>query len=249
MYEAQILHTEYERDSTVVFGGRVLTESVPGARVLNIEIGAASIEAKSEARILRSGETFRRKRHGKRNIIITVELPLKQEGHAKRARMLRDWAESSEPMAMRLPAYIGEHEIFVLLTSDGGFSLRDWWLPVELTFTAYDPCFISQRWKSADTSSELFISGNEVPSSRLVRQITSKIDNPSWLIDGEKRIALNGSFASGEISIDFDALTVYHDGARIMEQLSPTSRFPIFSPGKHTITGAGGQFMWKERWL
>lgn len=249
MYEPQNLHTEYDRDSTVIFGGRVLTESVPGARVLDIEIGAASIEARTEARILRSGETFRRKRHGRRNIVVTVELPLKQDGHAKRARMLRDWAESQEPMALRLPAYIGETEIFALLTSDGGFSLRDWWLPIELTFTAYDPCFISQRWKSADTSSAFFISGNEAPSAKLSLQVATQIENPSWLIDNEKRIALNGSFGSGEILIDFDTLTVYHDGNRIMDKLAPTSRFPSFAPGNHTITGAGGQIMWKERWL
>lgn len=234
--------------SIVSFDGVGIEEAVKGINVLDVVIGSVGIESDTNARIVRSGSDYRRRRHGTREIVVTAELPLVKDAYAENVRKLRSWAESQEPKALRLKAHKND-QIFATLTGFSEYSLKTWWMPIELVFTAWDPYFENIDENSASLNSPFSIGGSGDPSCRIVHEVSESITNPEWTFDDGKKIKLIGTFDSGEIEIDLDTLMVYHNGSSIMNKLTLTSRFPYITPGALTVKGPdGGVFKWKERW-
>ena len=233
---------------TVSFDGIDIFDAVPNAKILNVTVGAVGIESYTSARIVRAGSDYRNRRHGTREIVILVELPLIKDQYAENIRKLRAWAESMEPKALCIPAYKDE-QIYATLTGCSDFTLREWWQPYELVFTAWNPYFENIEENTASVGSEFSISGSGNPYVRIVHMIDGSLTDPEWVFDDGKRIKLNGIF-TGEIVIDFEKLMVYRNGESIMSQLALTSRFPLILPGINCVIGpAGGLVKWKERWI
>lgn len=238
-----------EASANIVFGGVYLTEAVPKAKIINISIDMPTIESTYQSKVIRAGAYFRRLRYATRHIGITVELPLDKKTYAINIRKLIAWCQSEEPRALRLPVY-REDEIYVTLTNAGELNVRDFWLPVELEFTAWDPCFISVDEHVADVGDSFTISGDEMPQIWLEHRISGSLTDPEWIFPDGYKVKLSGTFATGLIVIDFDNLTITHNDRSIMANLTLNSRFPRFKPGTFTVTGpAGGILKWKERWL
>lgn len=232
----------------VSFDGIGIFDAVPKIKILNVTIGAVGIEPNTYTRIVRAGSDYRNRRHGTRNIVILVELPLDKDTYAENIRKLRAWAESIEPKALRLPAYKNDL-IYATLTGCSDFTIREWWQPYELVFTAWDPYFENAEESTASVGSTITIGGSVEPYVRIVHSITGSLTNPKWAFDDGKYIKLNGTI-TGEIVIDLEKLMVYRNGVSFMSHLAPTSRFPQILPGITHIAGpSGGLVKWKERWV
>ena len=234
--------------AVVTFGNVGIDEAVAGIKILDVIIGAVNIENDTNPRIVRAGSDYRRRRHGTRDITVIVELPLNKDVYADNVRKLRAWAESDEPKALKLPAHKNDL-IYASLTGFSEYSLKTWWLPIDLVFTAWDPYFENVNENTASIGSSFSIGGSGEPSCRIVHPITESITDPEWLFEDGKKIKLIGTFSSGEIEIDLDRLMVYHNGVSAMSKLTLTSRFPHITPGIWLVNGpTGGFFKWKERW-
>lgn len=231
---------------SICFAGRWLAQAVPNAKILDISIGSAAIESTTFSRVKKSGSFFVDSRNGARQIVVTIELPLERKSRSENARKLRAWAETSEPAPMSL--YCVDGEIEVLMTDFSEYSIRNWWEPIELTFTAWNPFFVDVEAHSAGVGTKFTLGGSGEPFVWIEHAVSSELQDPEWVIDGVKRIKVPGTFKNGTLIVDFETLMVYHEG--ISAAVTPASRFPDFRAGSHIITGPdGGVVHWKERWL
>jgi len=235
--------------AVVMFDGKAMDANISGLHILNITIGGVDIESNALARKRRAGSDFRWKRNATRTITILVELPLSKNDYADNVRKLRAWAESTEPKALRLPVHKSDL-IYATLTSFSEFTLREWWNPIELVFTCWDPYFENVSENMAQIESTFTIGGNGDPSVHLTYNLDEvPLTDPEWRFEDGKTIKLTGTFNSGELDINFDRLTIYQNGTSVMRKLTLASRFPEFVPGTYQITGpSGGIVRWKERW-
>lgn len=242
------------RNSLVTFGGRMITDFIPRANILDIRIGAPGIETTTVPRGYKSGSDFVHRRHTTRTIEIEVELPLDRETYPENVQLLRAWADADEPTEMILSAY-RDRKIDVTCTNINDFSQKEWWMPVILTFEAWDPYFVSRAARTAGIGSSFTIGGDAPPIMTISHELgtTGRLATPKWTLDGAKHIALSGTYTAGEVKIDCETGTLTHNSNNIASDLTLSSRMMPFAeikPGEHTITGpSGGVITWYERWL
>lgn len=242
------------RNSLVTFDGRMITDFIPRANILDIRIGAPGIETTAVVRGYSAGSDFVHRRHTTRIIEIEVELPLDRDTYPENVQLLRAWADTDEPAEMILSAY-RDRKINVTCTNTNSFSQKEWWMPVILTFEAWDPYFISRAVRSADVGSTFTINGDAPPLMTISHNLgtASKLTAPKWTLDGAKYIALAGTYTAGEVKVDCTNGTFTHNSNNIASDLTLSSRLMPFAeikPGEHTISGpSGGTVTWYERWL
>lgn len=237
-----------DREFDITFDGVSCFECVPDIKILEIEIDAAEIETSAQARAVRSGADFISNRYATRQIRISFELPFSDYAQQAAYRSLRKWATSAEPRPLRLPQYPGD-EIHAILTSAGSYNEKEWYLPVELVFTAYDPCFVSVAWKQATAGTLFSVSGNDIALARVVCNLKASTQNPEFDFDTGEKIKLIGTL-HGEIVVDLERMSVTNNGSSAMGKLDITSRFPDLTPGRHSFTGPDDSIIqWKERWI
>ena len=242
------------RNSLVTLGGRMITDFIPRANILDIRIGAPGIETTTIARGYRSGSDFVHRRHTTRTIEIEVELPLDRETYPENVHLLRAWADTDEPTEMILSAY-RDRKIDVTCVNANEFSQKTWWMPIVLVFEAWDPYFVSRAARTADVGSAFTINGDAPPIMTITHNLgaASALSAPRWTLDSAKHIALTGSYTAGEIKIDCTNGSVTHNSNNAAADLALSSRmlpFTEIKPGEHIITGpSGGVVTWYERWL
>lgn len=77
------------RNSFISLGGRTVTDVIPGANILDIRIGAATIKQITSDRGYRSGSDYVRRRHTTRRIEVDIELPLDRETYPDNVNLIR----------------------------------------------------------------------------------------------------------------------------------------------------------------
>ena len=230
----------------VVFNGVDLTGHIPGAHVLDIEVGNIEIEHVTSARILRAGSLFARKRDGVRTISISIELPFDdREGCMRNYSMLRMWAESEQPQPLSLPDYDGH--INCVLQSISALNIKTWYEPVSLVFVAYDPYFYGHA-RAASIGDAFTVAGDVGVPFQIRCSIASAINSPSWTVDDQFPIALMGDVGAGLLIVDTERGLATLNGDSINSQISLATRFNDLAPGKHKIAGTTGSVSWIERW-
>lgn len=231
---------------SVIFNGVDLTGHIPGAHIVDIEVGAIEIEHATSTRILRAGSLFARKRDGARTISISVELPIDdREGCMRNYNMLRMWAESEQPQPLFLPDYDGH--INCVLQSISALNIKAWYAPVSLVFVAYDPYFYSLA-RAANIGDAFIVAGDVGTPFQIRCSIASAISSPSWTVDDQFPIALTGDVGAGALIVDTERGLVTLNGDSINSQIGLSTRFNDLAPGKHKITGTAGSVSWIERW-
>ena len=238
-------------DYGILYNDVSLQAAVPLAQVTDIIVQPIPIAWTEIERVANNGSLLARKKLAKRNVWVEVELPLDPSvaAMAANARNLRVWAESDHECPLTLPDYPGKYLNSVLTQMDN-FSLRDWWKPIKLTFTAfYEPHFVSALETHGQVGTAFTVQGDVPACLNITHQITNALTNPIWTLATGYIVALTGTFASGTITIDTEHGYVSKDGESLMPYLSPASRFFRFPKGNHLITGpAGGTTTWRERW-
>ena len=235
----------------VTFDGVTLSEILPQVEFVDISIGSPSIETVTRDMPGRPGSFYVRNRYGMRNIVLTLSLELPDELFRSAARnTLFAWCSKTEPKWLQLEQVPGRHLIAVC-TSLPDFSVRDWWEDIQITFTAIDPFFIDDTEKSANVGEPLTITGDTNALAVIRQTQIESAPNPKWIMDAGAFLQLD-TLINGDIVIDFDAGYIENDGTPVLSQLTLDSRFFIFPPGVHTLSGdggAGGTVYWRERWL
>lgn len=242
------------RNSLISLGGRRVTDVIPGANILDIRIGAATIKQITSDRGYRSGSDYVRRRHTTRRIEVEIELPLDRNTYPDNVNLIRAWADKPEPQQLLLSAY-RQWKIDVSCVSLNDFSQKSWWMPITIVLEAYDPYFVSKTPNVAPVGSEFVIGGNVEPLLFIKHQIdpTETVSEPKWILDGGRYICLNRNFTGGNIKIDCTAGSITYNDASVMKNLTLPSRITPFAevkPGSHLISGPAGGFVeWYERWL
>ena len=93
------------RNSLISLGGRRVTDVIPGANILDIRIGAATIKQITSDRGYRSGYDYVRRRHTTRRIEVDIELPLDRNTYPDNVNLIRAWADRPEPQQLLLSTY------------------------------------------------------------------------------------------------------------------------------------------------
>lgn len=230
----------------IVFDGRELGNSVPNAHVLDIIVGAISNAVYSQERGQGAGSIFAFARDGIRNIRISVELPLDQDAALTCYNNLRAWAASSQPARLVLPGTPPGH-LMAVLTEMTELSMRDYYEPIDLTFTAFDPYFIGTE-RSEEVGNTFTVGGDVAADFVITATIAEAVTAPTWLIDETRKIALTGTVGVGTLTINTETGAVELNGDSIKAQIDLTSRFYPLEPGTHIITGPDATITWSERW-
>lgn len=230
----------------IVFNGRELDRSVPNAHVIDIVVGPISISALYQDRGMGAGSVFAKTRDGIRNVKVSVELPLDQDAALTYYNRLRAWAASSQPARLVLPGRTNGY-LMAVLTEMTDLSMRDFYEPIDLTFTAFSPYFIGAE-RAANTGSAFNVGGDVGADFKITATIATALTAPTWTIDGSRIIGLTGTVGVGTLTINTETGAVELNGESIKSQINLESRFFALEPGPHIITGPAAAITWSERW-
>ena len=231
----------------ITINGVELRNVLADAHVVDITVGAIEREHTATPKVIFPGSFFAQSRPGIRKVTVSVELPWDREHAIMNYGRLISWAKSDQPVPMVLPNN-QDRCIHVVFAGASELNVKEWYLPVDLSFVAYDPYFYSRTVKQKAVGSEIYNAGCVSVPFRIEAKFTSSVSNPAWIIDNSVRIALSGSVGAGSIVIDTVNETVKLNGESIASQLSFDSRFVDLAPGKHMITGPEASVFWTEGW-
>lgn len=213
-----------------------------------IEIDTPKIIDKWEDKAISHGAHFVRTKYGLRKIKVNLYLLIvSPEQRADYVNAVCRWANYTEPKVLELPNKPGRY-INALVSSLPSASTREWWEKLSIEFTAGDPFFYDTDYRTAPCGVPFEIGGDGPASAYIQRISATSVTDPSWELDGDKTIELDGTFDAGTMKADLDLKKVYLDDVSQMQYLTLQSRFFDLDPGVHTIVGSGTVF-YKQRWL
>lgn len=231
----------------ITINGVELRNVLADAHVIDITVGAVEHEHTATPRIVHPGSFFGSSRPGTRTIKVKIELPWDKENAILNYGRLISWAKSESPAVLVLP---NNHDrcLNCIFGSASEMDLNEWYLPVELTFIAYDPYFYSRISKQKAVGSEFFNAGNVPVPFRIEAKLDAAVTDPQWILDGKWKIALSGTVSAGSIVIDTANESVKLNGESIANMLTLASRFADLTPGSHVVSGPSGTVIWTEGW-
>jgi phage-related protein len=233
-----------ERWDMIRFNNIALESIVPFLRN-TISVSPPKVDLTWQDKTLAHGSRFMRRRYEPREIKIDIYLPIvSAEQRAHFINLIYGWVNYDEPMPLELPNIPGKY-IMASAEKLPDPTTREWWEKLSITFIAGDPFFIDSSYSAATNGTVFAVYGDSVASAYIIESGVSI--NPSWVLDGDKSISLDGAFI-GTMKIDLDDNMVYLDDISQMEYVTLASRFFELVPGIHTITGAGTLY-YKQRWL
>lgn len=236
-------------DDSIYFN-EIQMQTVAPVKIIDIVIGAPEVLTVAKERPLRDGALYVRRTRGTRSIGITFTL-LEQNPAQRRQYIhaLTEWAQSQTPQKLRLCTeplgYLN-----AVCTSYPTQSSNEYWEPLKMTFTAFDPYFHGPEIVQA-VNMPVLVKSSDAPSIKIVQQINSPLTNPAWTMNAES-LTLVGTVGVGELIIDFDKQTITLNGASLMSQLTIGSVFFDLQQGSNVIStsnGAGGVLTIQERWV
>lgn len=245
---------DYTAKNTVVtFNGESISALIVGANVLDVKIGAPMIEVLSHDKGVTHGRDFVRRRYTTRKIVVSIELPLDKSSYAENVRKVRSWASSDEPRQLILDVYKSRY-IECICTNLNDITPKEWWMPVEVEFTAFDPFFYSNEEKSVSIGSSghasFTIEGDAPGSLSVVLAVTSGMDTENLVFEADdgKYVKPQSISGLGELVVDYRRKECKFNDSPIAVTLP--SRYSSFGVGEHIISAmAGSVIKWRERWL
>ncbi len=231
----------------VNFNGVDLTDIAP-AEIGYVEIQNPKIDTTSVDRPQRNGSYFVRRRVKERKIVVTFTLfDDSMEQRDRYAAAVRAWCSTNAPAPLYLPHHDGEY-LMAVCTDVPDFNTLERWETLKMTFTAFDPEWISGAEMAAACGAPFLVGGSEPPLIQLKHTVIETLDGISWTLDELHTFSLAGAVTPGEIIVDFNRKTITLDGLSVMDQFPLTQDIPDILPGVHTITGSG-KLCWRERWI
>lgn len=220
--------------------------SVAPIEILNVTIGGAGISTDVRERPDSDGSYFVRRRAQSREITVTFVLPVDVTAtRDSYADAVIAWCKSTQPAALIVPNRSGAH-LLAVCTKYPDFSERDFGEELEMIFTAYDPCWVSDTEKSAACGASFTVLHTEPPTVRIERTLSAQAD-VTYTLDGVKTFTLAG-VGAGLLVIDLNRKTATLNGSSVLYKLALASDIFDLPVGAHTITGTGTVY-WRERWM
>ena len=227
------------------FNGVDITSIAP-VEILNVTVGGVKITNDTKERPDTDGSYFVRRRAQEREVTIAFTLPV--DTYSTRdayADAVIAWCKSTQPAALIIPNRAGAH-LLAVCTKYPDFSERDFGEELEMTFTAYDACWVSDTEKTAACGSAFTVLKTEPPAAQIKRTLTVQSD-VTYTLDGVKTFTLAG-VGAGLLVIDMIKKTATLNGSSVLDKLPLANDIFDLPIGTHTIAGTGTVY-WRERWL
>lgn len=229
----------------IIFNGIDLA-SVADIKIEDINVGPIQESPVVSERAIRAGAEFVRGHKGIRSVVITFQV--KEENQVVRSEYITNitaWAQSEKPAMLELP----NHPDKYLMAYCTGFpdpSLRQWWQILRLTFTCFDPYWVSKAEKSASCGSDFVVLGDAPPMMKIERTVSgSAVSNQSYGLNGNT--ITFSSIPVGNMVIDLEKQTAVSGSTDIMQYYNVNSKFLVPKVGSQNVTGTG-TVKWRERW-
>ena len=234
----------------VEFDGIELSSIDSAIRVIDVVVGPPSMRPTTISPALTDGDVYAGTKIGPRDVTITFVIMESDEIRRTDIfeRVIR-WAKISS----------GEQQLTVQQEPDGYLmavctqlpqnNAREYWTPLTIVFTAYNPYFQAFEESSAPMNTDFVVTHAERPDWRIEQDIPSLIAFPTWRNGDELSFS---TLLPGKLTLDRKTQTAFIGGSSTLPSLLLGSRFFNLSAGKNNIiatNGAGGTIYWRERWL
>ena len=229
----------------IIFNGIDLA-SVANVKVEDINVGPIQESPIVSERAIRAGAEFVRGHKGTRRVVITFQV--KEENQVVRSADIMNitaWAQSEKPGKLELPNQPDKY-LMAYCTELPDPSLRQWWQILRLTFTCFDPYWISKGEKSVACGTDFVVMGDAPPMMKITRTITgSAVSDQSYGLNGNT--ITFSTIPVGDMVIDLESQTAVSGSTDIMQYYNVNSKFLVPKVGSQKVTGTG-TVKWRERW-
>ena len=228
-----------------VFFHGIPLENVAGCKITDITVNPIQWAPTARARPIRAGSDFVRLVGGNRTITMTFAL-LDSDMEARQEALMavNSWLKTDTPEQLVLPGYPGRY-LMAICTEFPEPYLRQWWQELRVTWTAFDPYWVSMTEREANCGVEFEVRGSAPPVMWITDTLTAT----------ESRVYSNGSetlslasIPAGDLIINLNEQTAVDGNLSVMAAISFDSTFPTPRTGTMTITGSG-KVHWLERWV
>lgn len=221
-------------------------EQIAPVRIVDVLVNPIPLSPVARQRPVHFGAEYVRMGGQPRTVSITFALL--EMAMQTRQQLLSDitaWARSDQPAPLRLPNYPGRY-LMAMCTALPEPSLRQWWeSKLRLTFTAFDPYWLSDVEQHVACGTAFRVAGSVPPQMRIERTLTSAATNQAYS-NGNQTMTFS-NIPAGKLVIDLDRQLASVGGTSIMQYFSFASKFILPKTGQQTITGTGTVY-WRERW-
>jgi len=227
----------------IIFDGIDLA-SVANVKIEDINVGPIQQSPVARARVIQGGAQFIRPHDGTRVVTVTFQVP--EENPVVREQNILNitaWAKQY-PCKLELP-FAPDKYLMAACTELPNPSARQWWQILRLTFTCFDPYWISKAEKSVSCGTQFVALGDAPPIVRIERTLSASASNQSYAL-GSNTITFS-TIPAGDMVIDLDRQTAQVGNNSIMQYYNVNSKWLAPAVGVQTITGTG-TVKWRERW-
>ena len=227
----------------IIFDGVDLA-SVANVKIEDIVVGPIQQSPIAQPRAIQGGSHFIRAHDGTRTVTITFQV--KEQNQIVREQSIQNiqaWAKDY-PCRLELPHQPDKY-LMAACTELPNPSLRQWWQILRLSFTCFDPYWISKAEKSAACGTEFVALGDAPPLVRIERTLAAQASDQLYVMNGNT-IAFS-AIPAGDMVIDLDKQTAAAGGVSFMANYNVNSKWLVPKTGAQTVTGTG-TVKWRERW-
>ena len=227
----------------IIFDGIDLA-SVANVKIEDINVGPIQQSPVARARVIQGGAQFIRPHDGTRIVTVTFQVP--EENPVVREQNVLNitaWAKQY-PCKLELP-FAPDKYLMAACTELPNPSARQWWQILRLSFTCFDPYWISKAEKSVACGTQFVALGDAPPIARIERTLSASASDQSYTL-GSNTIAFS-TIPAGDMVIDLDRQTAQVGNNSIMQYYNVNSKWLVPAVGVQTITGTG-TVKWRERW-
>lgn len=228
-----------------IFFHGIPLENIAGARITEITVSPIKWTAVARERPVRAGADFVRMVGGTRTVTATFVL-LEKDMETRQSQLLaiNAWLKTDAPQRLVLPGHPGRY-LMAACTEFPEPQIREWWQEARVTWTCYDPYWVSMTERSEDCGTQFKAVGS-APPRMWITDTLSASGNRAYS-DGTDTLTFN-ALPAGDLVIDLERQTAQVGNNSVMEKMTFASTWPIPKTGVSTITGTG-TVHWQERWV
>lgn len=234
----------------VVYDNKRLEDISNDIYILDVIVHPPAIRSTSIAPALADGEMFARKQYGKRQVdVLFVVLENDSDRRSNILHDINQWAYSTEEKKLLVPQEQNGY-LMAVCTGIPEDSARDYWEALTISFTCYNPYYLSHFEYSEDIGKTINIKRADDPAWRIEFDIAQNLSSPVWGIKDKQLIF--SKLSPGKLILDRQKESATIDGASVLPSMLLGSRFFRLAHGANTIDvqgGAGGRIYWRERWV
>ena len=221
------------------FGGRCVYDAAP-VMIKDIVVGDVPLTPIRRRMALGFGEVYAGMCGGAREVTVRFGLP---EGDTASLEALRTWAAGDAPKKLCLEGYEGRY-LSAVLTAFPERHFQNLYQDYAMTFTAFDPYWVSEEERRVPCGERFFVGGNAPPLARIEADVPGGA--AEWS-DGARTMRFTG-LPAGRVTVDLVRGTAFVGTESVMAGFDLLSDFIRIGTGWQRVTGAGNLFL-RERWL